>query len=327
MGSLTFGILSFPCAPYSELAQRWRDIEALGFDSAWLADDLNLAGYSDFEPWTLLGALARETTRLRVGTLVSAVTFRHPAFLTAQALTVDHISGGRVVVGIGAGGPPNNYATLGLEPWGPAERYARLEEQVVILDQLLRGDQTCHEGTYYRTATTAMPVPIQRPRPPLIVAAHGARGLRLVAQYADGWNSLGGQPYPEARYGKKVTLAQAVAETQRLSELLDSYCEELGRSPASVRRSIAVYRPVSPDPLSSLDAFDDYVGRYAEVGIDEIIFYWPPLANFLEGRPIAAAQQALFERIAVERFPPFQSPSEQGSLVGSAIGGQEGGRG
>jgi len=67
-----------------------------------------------------------------------------------------------------------------------------------------------------------------------------------------------------------------------------------------------VYRPVPPDPLSSFDAFDDYVGRYAEVGIDEIIFYWPPLPNFLEERPIEPSQQALFERIALERFPAFQ---------------------
>ncbi len=95
--------------------------------------------------------------------------------------------------------------------------------------------------------------------------------------------------------------------TQRLSQQLDAYCAEFGRDPASVRRSIAVYRPVPPDPLSSLDAFDDYAGRYAEIGIDEIIFYWPPLANFLEGRPISAEQQAVFERIARERFPAWQA--------------------
>ena len=158
-----------------------------------------------------------------------------------------------------------------------------------------------------------MPTPVQQPRPPFIIAAHGARGLRLIARYADGWNSLGGQPYPEARYGKSVTLEEAVATTKRRGDQLDAYCEEIGRDPATIRRSIAVYRPVPPDPLSSLDAFDEYVGRYAEIGIGEIIFYWPPLHNFLEKRPIEAAQQALFERIATERLSRHDAARESAS--------------
>ncbi|HHY58737.1 MAG TPA: LLM class flavin-dependent oxidoreductase [Chloroflexi bacterium] len=306
MGKVRFGILSFPTTPYEELAQLWRYIEALGFASAWVADDLNIPGYSDFEVWTLLGALARETTRLRIGTLVTATTFRHPAFLAAQVITVDHLSNGRTTLAIGAGGPPNNYASLGIAPWSASERRDRLEEQVVILDQLLRGSPLTYDGQYYRTATAEMPQPIQQPRPPLVIAAHGPRGLSLAARFADGWNSLGGQPYPDARYGISVTLAEAVARTQQLSEQLDAYCIEIGRNPATISRSIAVYRPVSPDPLSSLAAFDDYVGRYAEIGIDEIIFYWPPLTNFLERRPLSAEQQAIFERIALERFPKLQ---------------------
>ena len=117
MGHLTFGILSFPTAPYDDLAQCWRDVEALGFDGAWLADDLNLPGYSDFEIWTLLGALARDTGRLRLGTLVTSVTFRHPAFLAAQVITVDHLSRGRAEVALGAGADDmredgNNYEVL-----------------------------------------------------------------------------------------------------------------------------------------------------------------------------------------------------------------------
>lgn len=305
--TLRFGVLSFPTLPFTELARRSREVEALGFDSLWLADDLNIPGYADLEIWTLLGALARDTARLRLGTLVTSVAFRHPAFLAAQAVTVDQISGGRVDVGIGAGGPPNNYATLGYDDWGPAERFARLEEQVIILDQMLRGAPISHTGQFYRTANATLPLPVQQPRPPLIVAAHGERGLRLTAQFADGWNTLGGQPYPEARYGKKVTLAEAVAITQHRSRQLDAFCREFGRDPAGVRRSIAVYRPVPPDPLSSVTAFDDYVGRYAEIGIDEIIFYWPPLPNFLEQRPISAEQQATLERIASDRFPAWRA--------------------
>src|SRR5918998_2586437 len=194
MGQLRFGILSFAKAPFDDLARHWRAAEALGFDSAWVDDDLLTPGYNDFEAWTLLGVLARETARLRIGTLVTEVTFRHPAFLASQALTVDHASGGRVELGIGSGGPPNAYGAFGLEPWPLKERLERLEEQVALLDRLLRGEPVAHEGRYYRAAVEAMPAPVQRPRPPLIVAANGERGLRLAARYADGWNSLGGQP-------------------------------------------------------------------------------------------------------------------------------------
>jgi len=310
MGQLRFGMLSFPTAPYDALARTWRDAEALGFDSAWLADDLNLPGIADFEAWTILGALAHATTRLRIGTMVSAITHRHPAFLAAQVIAVDHISHGRVELGLGAGESGNNYASLGLDDWSAAERRDRLAEQVFILDRLLGGQPVSYVGQYYRTLTAEMPMPVQQPRPPIIIAAHGTRGLRLTAQYADGWNSMGGQPFPEARYGKSVTLAEAVAATRQRSELLDAYCSEMGRDPAAIRRSIVVYRPRPPDPLSSLDAFDEYVGRYAEIGINEFIFYWPPLLNFLEKRPIEAAQQAFLEQIARERFPRLQGHSK-----------------
>ncbi len=316
MPGTRFGILSFPIGPYEELARLWRSLDELGFDSAWMADDLNRPGYADFEPWLLLGALARETSRLRIGTLVTTITYRHPALLAGQTITLDHVSDGRAEVGIGSGGPPNDYAMIGEPVWPPRERMERLEEQVAILDSLLRGEPVAYDGRYYRTAITEMPAPVQRPRPPLIVAAHGDRGLRLAARYADGWNVLGGQPYVEAQDPtKRVTLAEAVAQTRRLNERLDAYCREAGRDPATVRRSVLAYRP-AVDPLSSLDAFDEYVGRYREIGIDEIVFYWPPLDNlfprrpgspdeapvFDAKRPVSPAQQAAFERIATERI-------------------------
>jgi alkanesulfonate monooxygenase SsuD/methylene tetrahydromethanopterin reductase-like flavin-dependent oxidoreductase (luciferase family) len=296
-----FGIISFPLAPYDALARVWRDVEELGFHSAWLADDLNIPRYSDFEVWTLLAALARETTHMRIGTMVSSITFRHPAFLAAQVITVDHISGGRAELGLGSGGSPNNYAILGLDAWPATERFERMTEQVVILERLLCGEPVAYKGQYYQAEAQEMPKPIQQPRPPLILAAHGERGLRLVAQYADAWNSLGGQPYPAARYGKWVTLAEAVAVTQQRSDQLDAYCQEIGREQAEIRRTVVAYRPI-PDPLSSLDAFDEYVGRYQEIGIDDIIFYWPPYPKYQERIPLSADQQARFERIAAERI-------------------------
>ncbi len=310
MAGLHFGILSLAQAPYKDLAQVWRFVEDLGLDSAWINDDLNTPGWgADFEAWSLLGALARETARIRIGTLVTVVTFRHPALLAGQVVTLDHVSGGRVELGIGAGGPENQYPMLGLEEWSPKERLDRLSEQVVLLDRLLRGGSVDYEGRYYSCAVEEMPVPLQKPRPPIIIAAHGYRGLRLVSRYADGWNSLGGQPYRLARDpSKRVTLAEAVAETRRMSERLDEYCREIGRDPATIRRSIAAYWPV-PEPLSSMDAFDEYVGSYQDIGIDEIIFYWPPLGNIAREQPISPQQRELFERIATERMQKYREGS------------------
>jgi hypothetical protein len=136
--------------------------------------------------------------------------------------------------------------------------------------------------------------------------------MRLAARYADGWNCLGGQPYPQAETGIRVTLAEVVAEIQRLNALLDTYCREIGRDPATLRRSVLAYRPV-PDPLASLDTFDEYVGHYRELGVEELVLYWPPLDNVLGRRPITMEQQARFERIATERLGRHDSGSESAS--------------
>ncbi len=310
---MRFGIMSFCTQPYDEIADRFRHAEALGFDSGWVDDDVLTPDYSDFEPWTLLAALARDTNRLRLGTMVTVTTFRHPSLLAAQVLTVDHLSGGRAQLGFGAGGPPNNYGALGLAEWSPSERAERLEEHAAVIGPLLRGEPVTFTGKYVQAHDARLPAPAQRPRPPFLIAAHGDRGLRVVARHADGWNSLGGQPYPGSQDPReRISLEDAVANTRRLSTRLDELCHEIGRDPASVRRTVLAYRP-RVDPLSSLDAFDEYVGRYREIGIDEIAFYWPPLDNLFvrepDGqprsggrRPISAQQHAAFERIGADRI-------------------------
>jgi alkanesulfonate monooxygenase SsuD/methylene tetrahydromethanopterin reductase-like flavin-dependent oxidoreductase (luciferase family) len=316
MDQMSFGIMGFATPPYEDLARRVRTAEELGFATAWVNDDILMPGSTNMEPWTVLAGLARDTTRIRLGTLVTVITFRHPSVLATQVITLDHLSGGRAALGFGTGGPPNNYGALGLRDWSPGERAERFEEQAAILDPLLRGEMIAFEGRHYQVREPQVPPPVQRPRPPFIVAAHGDRGLRVAARHADGWNSFGGQPYRVAQDpSKRVSLAEAVAETRRLSGRLDGYCEEIGRDPATLRRIVLAYRPIV-DPISSLDAFDEYVGRYGEIGIDEIVFYWPPLDNlfpqpqgspeeeatFAEARPVSAAQQAAFERIAAERI-------------------------
>src|SRR4051794_22665577 len=301
---MRFGIFSFSRAPYGDLAERFRLAEALGFSSAWVNDDILVPHYSDFEPWTLLGALARDTSTLRLGTMVTAITFRHPSLLASQVITLDHISDGRAELGLGAGGDPHPYAAFSHHPWPARERADRLEEQAAILGPMLSGESVTREGQHYPVVEAQVPAAIQRPRPPFTIAAHGERTLSTAARHADGWNTLGGQTYStEGEASEPVSLATAVAATERLSRRLDAVCQELGRDPATIRRSLLGLAPV-PDPFSSLDAFDEYVGAYGAIGIDEMIFYWPPIERFNERGPVPPAMQARFERIASQRLNP-----------------------
>jgi alkanesulfonate monooxygenase SsuD/methylene tetrahydromethanopterin reductase-like flavin-dependent oxidoreductase (luciferase family) len=299
---MRYSVLTFSDGRTFELlAERWRRLEALGFDGAWIADDLLVAGYADFEPWVLLAGLARETHRMRIGTLISTVRLRHPTFLAAEALTLDHASSGRAAIGIGAGEPEQN-ATVGNPPWSARETLERLEEQAAILHDLLRGRPVVHPEGHYPTAVPEMPAPIVRP--PLVIAAHGPIGLRAAARFADTWNCLGGQRYvggpnPDPTEGMR-TLPECVAETERLMGRLDEACADVGRDPATLGRSVLAFHPPI-DPFASLDAFDEYAGAYAHLGIEEMTLYWPPLSCLSAELP-PAADEARFERIAAQRI-------------------------
>jgi alkanesulfonate monooxygenase SsuD/methylene tetrahydromethanopterin reductase-like flavin-dependent oxidoreductase (luciferase family) len=311
---LQFGLLTPGRIPYDGLAQYARDAEAMGFDSVWVDDDIFSPTYSDFDPWTLLAGLAVETERIRLGTLVSVITFRYPSVLAAQAITADHLSKGRIELGLGAGAPGLNGA-VGLAEWTPRERSERLEEYVAILAPMLRGERVDFDGAHYTVHDAQVAAPIQKPRPPLKLAAHGDRGLRVVARYADGWNTLveltdsagGDASWP-------AILAGAVAMTKQRSERLDTIALEEGRDPATLRRSVIVYR-ATVDPFSSVEAFDEVAGAFQNIGIGEIIFLWPPLENLMPGGdavpgplrrppdiPLTAAQHRAFERVVAERI-------------------------
>jgi alkanesulfonate monooxygenase SsuD/methylene tetrahydromethanopterin reductase-like flavin-dependent oxidoreductase (luciferase family) len=310
---MRYSVLNFGDGRSFELlAERWRRFEALGFDGAWIADDLLVAGYADFEPWVLLAGLARETHRMRIGTLISSVRLRHPTFLAAQALTLDHASSGRAALGIGAGEPEQN-AAVGNPPWSARETLERLEEQAGILHDLLRGRPVVHPGGYYPTVVPEVPAPIVPP--PLVIAAHGPIGLRAAARYADTWNCLGGQRYnggpkPDASDGRR-SLPECIAEMERLVGRLDEACAEVGRDPATLGRStLAIHPPV--DPFASLNAFDEYTGAYAHLGLEEITLYWPPLGSLSDELP-SPDDEARFERIAAQRILPRQTPASEGA--------------
>ena len=251
--------------PLGEVVDRWRLAEQLGFASCWLPDHLVPPFRIDgpmLEAWTLLAALATHTERVRIGVLVSCNTFRHPPLVAKQAVTIDHISGGRLEMGLGAGWFVPEHEMFGIALPEPPELVGRFREAVAVIDLLLRQDTATYDGRFYQVREAPFrPAPVQRPRPPLTLGAHGPKMLRIVAEYADRWNSTG-----------------TVAEMAERNRILDEQCAVVWRDPAAVVRS-HLYVPAllpSERPWESLDAMRDFVGRLQEVGVRECILQPPP---------------------------------------------------
>ena len=192
---LRFGICTDQNLPWPTLVERWRYFERLGFDSIWDCDHYIQPSRPTgpyFEGWTLLAGLAAMTERIRIGVLVSCNTFRHPALLAKEAVTVDHISNGRLELGLGAGWYRPEHEQYGIPFPANAELVGRFTEAVEVIDALMRDEVVSYEGRYYQLREAAFrPGPIQRPRPPLTLGAHGPKMLGIVARHADAWNSFG----------------------------------------------------------------------------------------------------------------------------------------
>lgn len=284
--------------PYADLAERWRRIEALGFDSIWIADHTS-AQYPTlvaYEAWALLGALAANTSRVRFGPLVTPPTFRHPAMLAMSAITVDNVSGGRLELGLGAGGGQIDAGVVGEAELRPGALLSRFAEHLTVLDRLLRGETVTFEGTYVRTVGAVLAAGVQEPRVPLVIAAQGAGALRLVATYADTWNSLGGQPM-RSESPQPVDLTTALTRTRAQLERLDEACGAVGRDPRAIKRSVLAYRVA---PFESVGHFEEYVGAYGELGFDEVICYWPSEPATFRRMP---EREAVLERVATDVLP------------------------
>jgi F420-dependent oxidoreductase-like protein len=267
-----FGICTDQNLPFDTLVERWQYFEQLGFDSAWDCDHFNQPSRPDgpyFEGWTLLAALAARTERIRIGVLVSSNTFRHPALIAQQAVTLDHISNGRLELGFGAGWFVAEHERFGIEFPPPRERVDEFHEAVQVVDSLLRNETTTFAGKYYQLEDAYVrPAPVQRPRPPLTLGAHRRRMLRICAEYADSWNSFG-----------------TVDEMRERNEFLDEHCAAIGRDPGEIVRSFYGWATQMgeqglPDPWESTAAFEDVVGRYAEVGVNEFVIDQPTPEQF-----------------------------------------------
>ena len=294
--SLRFGAVILQDFPYQELVKLWQQFESFGFDSTWIADHfVNYAHPTSpwLDGWTTLAALAHATSRIRIGTLVTSIPFRHPAVLARQAMTVDHISNGRLEIGIGAGAPGKidpSYTMIGIDDWPFKERAERLKEQVEIIDTLLRNTTSSYEGKYYHLKDAIMaPGPLQKPRPPLVVAAHVKASLRVAAEYADTWVSFG------ADFGAPHEIV--VESTQKRISYLDKYCEKIGRDPGSLRRSLLVFGAEANTAFASEEQFIEIVDRYTALGINELVFFYPFFAP---------DQIPMFEKIAMETIPTLR---------------------
>ncbi len=278
-----FGIVRNQNLPWESMVRHWQTFEELGFDSIWHADHYqrpSIPAAPFLEGWTLLAALALKTTRPRIGILVTSNTFRHPPLLAKQAVTVDHISHGRMELGIGTGWFQPEHERFGVPFPETGELVARFQEAVVLIDKLLTQDVTTFEGEYYQVHDAPFrPRPVQRPRPPLTLGAHGPRMLRFAARYADRWNSHG-----------------STAEIKERNDRLDEACAAIGRDPDAIIRSLYGWTiPMGVDPWSSPDAFADVVGRYREAGMSEFLMEAPHEEQF-----------SVMERIASDLLPTLR---------------------
>jgi alkanesulfonate monooxygenase SsuD/methylene tetrahydromethanopterin reductase-like flavin-dependent oxidoreductase (luciferase family) len=234
--------------------------------------------------------MALKTVRIRVGTLVTSLYFRSPVTAAKAAVTVDHLSHGRLEIALGVGDPAAGEGAAGVS-WGPGERVERFAEFVALLDRLLTNEVTTYEGRFYRCERAeTVPLPLQRPRPPITIAAHGPRMLAIAAERADGWSSWGG-------YGVE-TEEQMFAVTRDRSARFDDLCSASGRDPTSVRHSLCVFPPLTP--WESVSYFDDMVGRYHGFGIDEFVLYWP--RNWRD----APHEDRVFEEVCTHVVPAMR---------------------
>lgn len=263
-----------PSLPFQETLALGQHVAATGWDGMWLADHF-MPNATDTstpwpEAWTTLAALAPQVPGIRLGTLVTGNTYRHPAVLAKMAATVDHISGGRLVLGIGSGWQENEHQQYGIEFGTARQRLDRLEEACAMIKSLFNEPSANFEGCFYTLKeATLEPKPLQ-PNLPLMVGGGGEKvTLRITARYADEWNV----------WGTVETMIHKM-------KILDRHCEDIGRDPKNIQRSAVALLFLSDDDkfiqqtretvdraliAGNLAEVQDTVKAYQEAGVDELL--------------------------------------------------------
>ncbi len=262
-------------APASTLVERARRAEDAGFGAVYVADHYvsPVSPQADWlDAWVVLAAFAGATTAVRLGPLVSAPAFRNPAVLARQAVTLDHLTGGRLELGVGAGGAPLDETMTGGGPLPGPARFERFREWLEIVDILLRDGAITTSGAYYAVeAARLAPRPVQQPRPPIVVGALGRKAIALAAARADAFSS-----YPLAA-GARISAGEILSgdEARTLwrqrNAVADAACDQLGRRRDSLRRSYLSMIGLR-EPVPTPDAFRRFADAYAP---DELVVYWP----------------------------------------------------
>jgi len=287
---------------WDELLSTCRHVEASGWDGIWYADHFmpNQPNKSipTAEAWTTVTALGALVPRLRVGTLVCGNTYRHPAVLAKMAAQADVVTGGRSVLGIGAGWQENEHLAYGIPFPARGERLRRLEEACAVIQGLLTNERTTFKGRYYQLDDAPLePKPLQRPLPLLIGGGGEQVTLRIAARYANEWNT----------WGTPETLARKIG-------ILNGYCSDIGRDPKTIRHSAqAVFfldgEPAAIEAARATGRFPVIAGNadelcravqdYASAGLDELII--PDL-----GLGTGDGRLATLDRFVAQIAPAFR---------------------
>ncbi|MGR0320003.1 LLM class flavin-dependent oxidoreductase [Agromyces sp. ZXT2-3] len=271
---MRFGLVILPQYDWPEAGRLWRQAEDLGFDHAWTYDHLSWRGLAG-ERWhatvPTLTAAAMVTERIRLGTFVASPNFRHPVPFAKDAATLDQVSGGRLILGLGSGGTGFDAYVLGQSELTARERHERFREFTEALDALLRFERGSGEGISYSgdrySAVAARMVgePAQEPRMPFLMAANGPRAMRLAARHGSGWVTTGGAADSDAAWW--VGLAD-------LSARLDEALAAEGREPDEFDRVLSLDGD-SRYSMTSVAAFEEAVGRARELGFTDVVAHRP----------------------------------------------------
>jgi F420-dependent oxidoreductase-like protein len=254
----------------------WRIADEGGFDHVWDFDHLASIGpggpdHPIYEGWMLQAAIAEATKRVRIGCMVTGNTYRHPVLLAKEAVTVDHLSGGRLEFGIGAAWAEIEHTMYGIE--GLDHRVGRLSESLQVIKSLWTDERTNFDGRYYHFKDAiANPKPVQKPYPPIWIGASGDATLRLVARHADVWNLAGGD----------------AGRVKELVAKLEAACDEVGRERTAIRHSIQF-----PWDGESQNELLDQSGRLLELGFTEQVLMLNPAQATEIAEKMAEALPAL----------------------------------
>ncbi|MEW2813250.1 LLM class flavin-dependent oxidoreductase [Streptomyces massasporeus] len=266
------GVRILPSAHWKTARHAWRLADDMGFEHAWTYDHVawrERLGSTWYAAMPTLAAAAGVTERIKLGTLVSSPNFRHPVPFTKEVVTLDDLSDGRFILGLGAGSGGADAEVMGNEPWPASERTARFQEFVELTDKLLRTETTDHAGRYYGAKQACVdPDGGARARVPIAVAATGPRGMRTAVRHADIWVTNGHSPRP----GVIAPIASPDVVREQIARL-SLICEAENRDPSTLRKLAHLGQDRSV--LESAALFADVVTQYRDAGVTDLVVPFP----------------------------------------------------